>query len=241
MTPGHIVLTATLLLGLPAGLNAQDVSSRAPDEPGKGGTYLKLGLAYWQGDIFGSNSLTRWNGRPFGSDYKLTSAKVEIETHFDRHYLLFSGWSIGYRKDALGEPDSGHMVHAGAFRTLNVKAFALRAGGGIEWGVPSLNFDTTEFDYRADGALRYNHTYPVKNTDVPGIGTTKDAALYPFIEGSVVQRIGPLLLEGGMRVNLVRFHFDTYGVDLNDRITHTFSSRRVLMPVLFVDVGLRMF
>ena len=44
-----------------------------------------------------------------------------------------------------------------------------------------------------------------------------------------------------MRVNIVGFQFDTYDVDLNDRITYAFSSKRVLMPMLFVDVGLKLF
>jgi hypothetical protein len=241
MTPRRIALIATLLFGLPAGVGAQDASSQGPVGPSEGGTYVKIGLAHWQGDIFSGQSLTRWNGSPFGSDYKLTSLEIEIETYFSRTRLLLSGWSIGYRKDALGRRDSGHVVHASAFRSFDLRAFELRAGGGLEWGVPSLNFDTTTFDYRADGALRYSHTYPVKNADVPGLGTTKDGALYPFVEASVVERIGPLLFEGGMRVNLVRFQFDTYQVDLNDHVAYRFSNRRVLMPMLFVDVGFRVF
>lgn len=244
MTFRCLVLTLTLLPVLPATVIAQGASPDvSPDgDAGEGGgTYLKMGLAHWQGDIFSARSLTQWTGNLFGSDYNLTSAEVEIEIYFDRPLLLLSGWSIGYRKDELRQVDSGHMLYASAFRSLNVGAFELRAGGGMEWGVPSLNFDTTEFDYRADGTLGYNHTYPVKNVNVPRIGTTKDGVLYPFVELSVVQRPGRLLVEGGMRVNIVPFQFDTYEVDLNDRITYAFDSKRVLMPMLFVEVGVRVF
>ena len=237
------LMTLTLLPVLPASVAAQGASPQVPPDTGadgSGGTYLKVGLAYWQGDIFSARSLTQWNGNPFGSDYNLTSAEVEIETYFDQP-LFLSGWSIGYRKDALRRIDSGHMLHGSVFRSVNVRAFELRAGGGMEWGVPSLNFDTTEFDYRADGALRYNRTYPAKNVDVPCVGTTKDGALYPFVELSLVQRSGRLLLEGGMRVNIVGFQFDTYEVNLDDRITYDFSGKRVLMPMLFVDLGFRLF
>ena len=244
MTPKSVVLVALLSLALPAGAAAQVDSPYHPEEftGGDGGTYIKVGLSHWQGDIFSGRSLTQWNGDPFGADYRLTSIGVEVETYFDRpRLLLFSGWAVGYRKDAIGQMDSGHMVHGSAFRTFDLKIFQVRGGGGMEWGVPSLNFDTTEFDYRADGALRYNHTYPVKNVDVPGVGTRKDGVLYPFLEGSLVQRFGPLLVEGGMRLSFVRFQFDTYEVGADDRLVHGFSSRRVLMPMLFLDVGLRAF
>ena len=238
-----LAVPIALLVGLPVHLAAQDFSTPVPVDTASGdhGTYLKTGIAYWQGNIFQGNSLTRWNGRPFGADYNLTSAEVEIETYFSRSHLLLSGWSIGYRKDALERIDSGHMLSVSGFRTVNVKVFEVRAGGGMEWGIPSLNFDSTTFDRRADGAIRYNHTYPVKNVNVPGIGTKKDGAFYPFLELSLVQRPGRLLLEGGMRVNIVRFQFDTYEVEIDDQITHGFSSRRTLMPMLFVDIGFKLF
>lgn len=211
------------------------------DGGGHGGTYLKVGLAHWQGDIFNPRSLTQWNGSPFGADYKLTSLDVEIETYFDRPLLFVTGWSVGYRKDAIPEADSGHMLYGGLFTSVNIRAFEVRAGAGLEWGIPSLNFDTTDFDYRSDGALRYTHIYPAKNVDVPGVGTTKDGAHYPFLELSVLQRPGRLLLEAGMRVNIVRFQFDSYEVGPADQITYGFSDKRVLMPLLFVDVGLKLF
>lgn len=251
MTVRSLVLTSLLFCGYPALLLAQEplppyVVNQPPrpvDRPqgGTDGAYLKVGLGHWQGNIFSDQSLTQWDGNLFGSDYNLTSAKVQVEYYFDRTRLLLSGWSVGYRKDALRHMDSGHLFHAGVFRTVGFRAAALKVGGGVEWGVPSLNFDTTQFDYRDDGAIRYNHIYPSKNTDIPLIGTTKDGATYPFAEISVVQRPGRFLLEGGMRVNIVGFRFDDYEVAPNDQITYGFSSRKVLMPYLFVNVGLRLF
>lgn len=240
MTLRGLAFVSTLVLALPASVAAQQPRREDSSAQSQGGTYLKLGLAHWQGNIFSSRSLTQWDGNLFGSEYNLTSAAVEIETYFGNPGLL-SGWSIGYRKDALRYIDSGHMIHAGVFRAVNLAVFELRTGGGVEWGVPSLNFDRTEFDFREDGAVRYTHTYPIKNADIPLVGTTKDGAVYPFIEFSVVQRPGGLLLEGGMRLNIVGFQFDDYEVDVTDTITHGFSEKRVLMPYLFVNVGLKVF
>ena len=247
MRSTRLVLAVTLLVGLPAVTAAQYAPPKHPIEVGlseedaKGATYLKIGLAHWQGNIFSPDSLTRWNGDPFGADYRLTSVNVGLERYFGRRRLLLSGFAIGYRKDAIDQKFSGHMIHGGVFGSLDLKAFELRAGGGVEWGVPSLNFDTSTFDYGTDGAIRYNHTYPVKNASVPGVGTTRNGALYPFLEGSIVERVGPLLVEGGMRVNLVRFQIDNYEVDSKDQITYGFTSTRVLMPMLFVDVGFKVF
>lgn len=95
--------------------------------------------------------------------------------------------------------------------------------------------------FRDDGAVRYIHTYPLKNANTPFVGTTKDGAFYPFIELSVVQRPGRFLLEGGMRMNIVAFRFDDYEVDTTDAITHRFAERRVLTPYLFVNLGLELF
>ena len=241
MTLRCLALTSTLVFMLPVTVAAQQPGQGESSAQSNGGIYLKLGLAHWQGNIFSSRSLTHWDGNLFGSDFDLTSASLGIETYFDHPRLLLSGWSIGYRKDALRFLESGHMVHGGLFRSVNLGVFEVRASGGVEWGVPSLNFDTTEFDYRGDGAVRYVHTYPVKNANLPFIGTTKDGAFYPFMELSVVQRPGRFLIEGGMRLNVVGFRFDDYEVDATDTITTSFAERRVLAPYLFVNLGLKLF
>ena len=241
MTLRRLACVSTLVLVLPASLAAQQ--PRQADSPAQrqGGTYLKLGLAHAQGNIFSSRSLTRWEGNLFGSDFNLTSIAVEIDTYFDHRHLQLSGWSLGYRKDALRYRDSGHMVHAGLFRSFNLTVFELRTSGGVEWGVPSLNFDSTTFDDRDDGTVRYNHTYLVKNANIPFIGLKKDGAVYPFVELSVVQRPGRFLLEGGMRVNIVGFRFDDYEVDATDTLRYDFNEKKVLMPYLFVNLGLKLF
>ena len=234
---------SALVFVLPASAAAQAPQAEESPRESQGGTYLKLGLGHWQGDIFSSSSLTRWDLSVFGSKANLTSAMLEVETYFDRPRLfgLLSGFSLGYRKDALRRRESGHMVHAGLFRSTNIASFELRGSGGAEWGVPSLNFDSTEFDYHADGAVRYNHTYPIKNANVPLLGTAQDGVLYPYLEFSVVQRPWVFLLEGGIRMNIVGFQFDDYEVDVNDDVTYSFRSGKVLIPYLFVNLGLRLF
>jgi hypothetical protein len=220
--------------------SAQSRASERPDGGRKSGTYLKTGLAHWQGDIFSEGSLTQWNVDLFGAKYNLTSVKVEVERYFGRSFLV-SGFSIGYRKDTLRYVESGHMINAMLFHDVDLKVIALKAGGGVEWGVPSLNFDTTEFDQAGDGTLRYRHTYPRRNASVPLVGTKEDGALYPFASFSVLQRPGGLLFEAGVRVNIMRFHFDDFEVAANGESRSAFDESRVLVPYLFVNLGFRMF
>ena len=87
-------------LALPADLFAQNDSAQESSNGRKSGTYLKLGLAHWQGDIFSERALTQWSVDLFGADYNLTSLDVEIEGYFPRAFIV-SGLSLGYRKDAL--------------------------------------------------------------------------------------------------------------------------------------------
>ena len=225
-------------LALPATVLAQE-KPHASSSGRKSGTYLKLGLAHWQGDIFSERSLTQWNVDLFGADYNLTSLNVEVEGYFPRAFIV-SGLSIGYRKDALRSTDMGHMFNAMLFGDVNLKAFALKTGGGVEWGMPSMNFDTTEFDYSADGTVRYRHTYPSRNAWVP-IGVKTGGALYPFLGFSAVQRPGPVLIEFGVRVNVMPFHFDDYEVGRSDQVTRVFDEHRVMVPYLFANIGVRLF
>lgn len=238
----HLVglLAVVACLAFPATALAQRSQEREASRDRKPGTYMKFGLAHWQGNIFNEGSLTQWTVDLFGAQYNLTSVNVEVETYFSGTFLI-SGFSLGYRKDALRYIDSGHMFSAGLFRDLDLKVAALKAGGGMEWGLPSLNFDQTEFDFGNDGTTRYRHTHPGRNAYVPFVGTKSDGALYPFVEVSAVQRPGNLLLQAGMRVNVITFHFDDYEVSPADVVTHAFSQRRVLVPFLFVNLGFRLF
>jgi hypothetical protein len=226
-------------LALPTGVAAQDKQPEESSSGRKSGTYLKLGLAYWQGDIFSESSLTQWNVDLFGADYNLTSLNLECETYFRRAFLV-SGLSLGYRKDALRSADTGHMLSGMLFHDFNLKVLALKVGGGVEWGIPSMNFDRTEFDYTVQDAVRYRHTYPGRNARVP-VGVKTSGMMYPFFGLSAVQRPGPLLLEFGMRVNFMQFHFDDYEVRRGDQVTRAFDEDRVMVPYLFANIGFRLF
>ena len=61
---------------LPVNLVAQEPSQAASGGRRKSGTYLKIGLAYWQGDIFSRSSLTRWDVDLFGAEYDLTTDRA---------------------------------------------------------------------------------------------------------------------------------------------------------------------
>lgn len=214
-------------------------SAPAPDGR-KTRTYLKVGLAHWQGDIFSENSLTRWSGDLFGADYSLTSAGVEIETYLPWTFFPVNGFAVAYRKDTLSSREAGHMVSGTLFHDFDLKLLAVKVGGGVEWGLPSLNFDQTEYEYAVDGTVRYRHTYPGRNSDVP-VGARPNGITYPFVVLSLVQRPGRLLLELGMRVNFIRFHFDDYEVRPGGEVTRAFAERQVRVPYLFANVGLRLF
>jgi hypothetical protein len=212
------------------------------DDSGKGGKpggYLKAGLAYWQGNVLSEGALTSWNFDLFGAESDLTSANVEIEAYLGRH-LIVPGFTIGYRKDAIRTREAGHLVYGALFAAADLKLLMIKAGGGGEWGVPSMAFDQTVFTTLADGTVRYRHSYPTRNAQVP-VGTRSNGVLYPFAVLSVVTRPGPFLLEVGMRVNLVGFSFDDYEVRPGDRVTRTFTERRVAMPLLFANVGFKLF
>jgi hypothetical protein len=231
-----------VLLGVlirPLSVEAQ-TEPQDPERGRKTGTYLNTGLAHWQGNIFSEGALTQWDVDLFGAGYNLTSINVEVESYFGDTFLQLSGFSIGYRKDVIRRADSGHMFSAAVFRDVDLKLFAVKAGGGMEWGMPSLNFDRTEFAVAADGTVRYRHTHPDRNADVPLIGTTTDGALYPFVELSVVQRPWIFLTEAGVRINIIGFNFDDYEVSA-DQVTHSFQRERVLVPYLFVNFGVRLF
>ncbi len=227
-------------LGLPAAVLAQEGPPSEFSSGRKSGTYVKVGLAHWQGDIFSESALTEWDVDLFGADYSLTSLTLEFDTYF-RGAFVVSGFSVGYRKDALNSEDTGHMLSGMLFRDIDLKVLALKVGGGVEWGIPSMNFDQTEFDLAADGTLRYRHTYPGRNAQVPAVGVKSSGAVYPFFGVSAVQRPGPLLVEFGMRVNLMQFHFDDYEVRPGDQVTRVFDERRVVVPYLFANIGLRLF
>lgn len=234
---GYLALLSWVLA--PAAALAQPLPEEDPASGRKRGTYVKLGVAYWQGDISNQSSLTHWDVDLFGAEYDLTSVSLELDSYL-RRGLIVPGFSLGYRKDAIRSVDAGHMLYGAVFGAIDFRLLMIKVGGGAEWGVPSMTFDQTEFDYAADGTVRYRHTYPSRNSQVP-VGTRSNGALYPFAVVSAVTRPGPFLFEVGMRINMVTFHFDDYEVRPGDQVTRAFEERVVRMPYLFANVGFRLF
>lgn len=233
-------LALVVCLSLPAGIWAQS-SDTTINGRRKSGTYLQTGIAHGQADVFKRSSLTQWDVNLFGTNYDLVSAKLEFESYFGDTLLQLSGFSIGYRKDGLRRAESGHMFSGSVFRDFDVKVFAIKVSGGLEWGLPSLNFDQTEFAFTDDGTVRYRHTYIHRNADVPLLGTASDGTVYPFIELSIVQRPSFLLFETGMRVGITRFNVDDFEIRPTGQLLQTLARTRVLVPYLFADFGIRLF
>lgn len=237
---GALALLCLFLVSATLRAQEEPTESAPPSEGRKPGTYVKVGLAHWQGDIFSESSLTRWSGDLFGADYALTSAGVEIDTYLPWGWFPVSGFAIAYRKDTLSSREAGHMLSGTLFHDFDLKLLAVKVGGGVEWGIPALNFDQTEYEHLADGTVRYRHTYPGWNAEIP-VGARPNGITYPFVALSLLQRPGPLLLEVGMRVNFVRFHFDDYEVRPGGETIRAFAERQVRVPYLFANVGLRLF
>jgi len=224
-------------LTLPVEVQAQEpLESRR-----KSGTYLQAGIAHGQGHLSDHSSLTRWDVALFGTDYDLVSAKLEVESHFGDTLLQLSGFSLGYRKDGLRRAEPGHMLSASVFRDLDLKLFAVKLGTGLEWGLPSLNFDQTEFRSVTDGTLRYRHTSIQRNANVPFVGTTTDGVVYPFIEVSLVQRPSVWLFETGVRIGIIRFNFDDFQISPTGQLRHESERKLLFVPYLFADIGIRLF
>jgi hypothetical protein len=237
---GRMNVARGLALGvcllLPASLAAQPSSDDA--EGGRHSrTYFKGGVAHWQGDLENEGRLAGRSVDLFLVDYSISSAAAAIEHYFSDAV----GFSVGYRKDGLGYMDTGHMFHASLFGAAHVKVTTLKFGGGIEWGMPSLNFDVTKLEDNGDGTVRYRHTHPQRNADVPFVGTGTDGALYPFLELSALERRSIFLFEAGVRFNIIGFQFDDYEVNASDEVTYAFVRKKVLVPSLFANVGFRIF
>ena len=236
---GLVAVVSCMLAPAAALAQYRPMAVEEPDSGagGKRGVYIKVGLSYWQGDIFSESSLTQWNVDLFRADYDLTGVNVEIDAYLGNG-LIVPGFSLGYRKDDIRSREAGHMLSAALFAGIGLKLLMIKAGGGAEWGVPAMTFDQTEFAYAADGTVRYRHTYPSRNSEVP-VGTRSNGALYPFGIVSAVVRPGPFLFEVGMRVNLIGFRFDDYEVSPGDQMTRAFAERRVRMPLLFANIGIK--
>jgi hypothetical protein len=229
-------LALSVCLLWPAGLSAQPTSDDG-DEGRYPATYIKGGVTHWHGDLENDGSLAGWNVDLFFADYSLSSAAAAIEHYFGDAM----GFSVGYRKDGLGYWDAGHMLNGSLFGVADVRITALKFGGGVEWGIPSLNFDVTKLQDGPDGNVRYRHTHPVRNADVPFVGTNTDGVLYPFLELSALERRSVFLLEAGLRFNVIGFHFDDYEVDAGDEVRYDFARKKVLVPSFFANVGVRIF
>ena len=236
---GAAVMCVVVVM-MPMNLAGQD-SSTLTSSDRKAGTYLKVGFAQWQGNIFNKNSLTNWDIDLFEANLELRSVKLSVESYFGDSLMQLSGFSVGYRKDNLHRSESGHMMSLGLFRDIDAKVFAVKTSVGVEWGMPSFSFDQTELRSGSDGIVRYRHAYIYRNTNIPFVGTNTDGVVYPFIEVSVLQRPWGLLFETGMRVGFPRFNLDDYEVSPLDIVGYALNRKRVMVPYVFAEFGVRVF
>lgn len=219
-----LAITLVAVAGLYHQASAQTQSAENKNIPA---TYLKFGLTHWQGDTY-------------GFVYNLNGLNVEIESYFSSNHLLLSGWSMGYRKDGLQMVETGQMLNFRVFRNFGLKWLEVKTGGGADWGSPSLMFDKTKFDQPTKTAINYTHVYPVRNSNIPFIGTPTDGILYPFLDLTVAKRMGPFIVEAGSRANIIRFGKDNYRIT-NDSMELDDHKQRKIIQTAFINFGLKLF
>lgn len=220
------LLLIVFILALPSSLFAQNKEKKEQAKPKDNhDTYIKAGFNHWKGKV--------WN---FG--YNFNGVNVDIETYFNTTHLQLSGWSIGYRKDDLRYSDSGHVLNFKVFRTFDLKVVDAKISGGGEWGMPAFLLDMTRFENNRGDLIRYRHVYPVRNSNVPYIGTMHDGVSYPFGDASLLKRKSIFLIEGGVRGSWIRYGNDGYSIK-NDIPTYYFYEKRVPLITLFVNIGLK--
>lgn len=187
-------------------------------------TFLKGGLVHAETDIKGFKIVV--NG-----------LSIDIETYFNKNHAGLSSWFIGYRKDDLKFVDSGHFINGGVSRIVATPMLDIRIGGGLEWGSASLDFSKTRFNYK-DGDLKsYEQLFLKKNSNLPGVGPSGDAVLYPFFEIGLLKRWAQFMVELGMKGNIQRFGFDRYKIT-GDILRFDSSNDTVITPSVFIKFGL---
>lgn len=212
------------LAGLILIFSANSTSLYAQEKKETSNTYIKLGLVHSQGKI-------EW------ADYVLNSLSIEVETYFNKNHFGLSGWSLGYRKEDFQHSEFGHLLSADAFRTKSIRVADIKFGGGIEWGMPSNAFSRTKFNSLTDSDISYSHVFLDRNSNIPGIGTKHDGVLYPHMKVSLVKRSKFFLLEGGVRVSIMKFGIDEYNVS-GDNLNVVIRDRRMAIPSIFLGIGL---
>jgi hypothetical protein len=225
MRTAVVAVTAVLLFFVTAfRLEAQDNGkneSKKPDHDHQ--TYLKGGLVHTESEMEGFNIVV--NG-----------PSVDLETYFNKHHAGLSGWFIGYRKDDLRYSDFGHVLNAGVFSTVGTPAVELKFAGGVEWGVTSLAYNRTRFNYDSDRLVSYEHFFLQKNTDIPALGPSHDSVMYPFVEAGILKRWEWFLVEAGIRGNIQKFGFDRYDLD-GDEVSFYPINRTRIVPSFFIKLG----
>ena len=111
-----------------------------------------------------------------------------------------------------------------------------KASAGVEWGVPNLQFEKTQFVYDGDGkVLRYKHVSLERNTNIPRVATETGGMIYPFFEAGLVKRYKFILTQVGVRGNILKFRVDKY-----DLVSESYepSQRTIVVPSVFVGIGI---
>ena len=106
----------------------------------------------------------------------------------------------------------------------------------MEWGMPTPYFNRTRFSYENGELTSYEHLFLEHNSNVPKVGTSQDAVLYPFLELSVLKRWRLFLAEVGVRGNIQNLGFDKYYLN-GDDFTSVPSDKTIVVPALFIKLG----
>ncbi|OGN07901.1 MAG: hypothetical protein A2750_00395 [Candidatus Yanofskybacteria bacterium RIFCSPHIGHO2_01_FULL_45_42] len=161
---------------------------------------------------------------------------VDLETYFNKRHFWLSGWSVGYKKDDIQFSNFGHLINGSVFGTVGVGVADIKFSGGVEWGMPSANFNKTRFHYGESGLMSYEHLFLQKNSNIPELEPSEDALLYPFAEIVLLKKGKRFLVEAGIRGNIQKFGLDSYFLNGDDLIFVS-SSKTIIVPSVFIKFG----
>ncbi|OGN01930.1 MAG: hypothetical protein A2742_01860 [Candidatus Yanofskybacteria bacterium RIFCSPHIGHO2_01_FULL_43_32] len=220
-------ITAGILFFAP-GVHAQDAQKKQTEDivNKSGGLYLEFRLIHDEGSA----------GK---AAFVANSAGVEMMNYFDRNRLGISGYAVAYKKYLNHDGATGHFLGGKAFREFKTGPVGLKLATGFEWGNPSGKFDKTGYSYGPEGKLlSYRHVFEKRNSGIPGVKPSHDAVWRPVADFSVVKRRKAVIIEAGIRANIMRFGVDDYDLAGNG---FAFSSRDRLtvVPSVFIGLGFK--
>jgi len=193
-----------------------------------------LGNANVEGAVI-KGGLSYSYGRAGGCNFSVSNFEFNLEQKLSDKFEI----GLGVRKEGTWGFNGYYISVYPVYTIKEGRGYLLKTAAGIEYGVPSTNFDRYAANYRDEELIFQKWIYLVQNISLPGDKVSgKSGTLYPFGAISYSRKWKRLVVEGGLRVNLVKFGIKTANFE-----TGSFKDREQWGPILapFVRVGIRIF